>query len=177
MHISSRSSSRARGTVVALAAVTLFLNGCGTAVTNTPTETDASGAVTVENCGVDVTMSRRADHGCGHASRADLAAAALGAGRQPGWAGAGGGEDAPCRYRPACRGYSCDARDDAASREDLLSVEPDFVYSPTTYEFSADQGFASIEQLNDAGAAVYVASGGCQDRRVRPVRSPTCSPI
>lgn len=52
------------------------------------------------------------------------------------------------------------------SREDLLSVEPDFVYSPTTYEFSADQGFASIEQLNDAGAAVYVASGGCQDRRV-----------
>jgi len=52
------------------------------------------------------------------------------------------------------------------SREDLLAVEPDFVYSPTTYEFTAEQGFASIEQLGQAGSAVYVATGGCADRRM-----------
>ncbi|AZC12388.1 ABC transporter substrate-binding protein [Microbacterium sp. ABRD28] len=52
------------------------------------------------------------------------------------------------------------------SREDLLSAQPDFVFSPTTYEFSADQGFASVDQLTEAGAEVYVASGGCQDRRM-----------
>ena len=33
------------------------------------------------------------------------------------------------------------------TREVLLGVEPDFVYSPTTYEFTTEQGFASIEQL------------------------------
>lgn len=52
------------------------------------------------------------------------------------------------------------------AREDLLAVEPDFVYSPTTYEFTAEQGFASVEQLQQAGAAVYVATGGCADRRM-----------
>lgn len=40
------------------------------------------------------------------------------------------------------------------------------MYSPTNYEFSADQGFASIDQLTQAGAGVYVASGGCEDRRM-----------
>lgn len=53
------------------------------------------------------------------------------------------------------------------SREELLAVEPDFVYSPTTYEFTAEQGFASIEQLADAGVAAYTATGGCFDRRMR----------
>ncbi|WP_406246230.1 ABC transporter substrate-binding protein [Microbacterium sp. M] len=52
------------------------------------------------------------------------------------------------------------------SREDLLAAQPDFVYSPTTYEFTAEQGFASIEQLEQAGSAVYVATGGCADRRM-----------
>ncbi|WP_232499989.1 ABC transporter substrate-binding protein [Agromyces humatus] len=52
------------------------------------------------------------------------------------------------------------------AREDLLAVGPDFVYSPTTYEFTAEQGFASIEQLEEAGTAAYVATGGCFDRRM-----------
>lgn len=50
-------------------------------------------------------------------------------------------------------------------REDLLAVEPDFVLSPTTYEFTAEQGFASVEQLAEAGAASYVATAGCPQRR------------
>lgn len=51
------------------------------------------------------------------------------------------------------------------AREELLSAEPDFVYSPTSYEFSTEQGFASVAQLKKAGAAAYVAAGGCFDRR------------
>ncbi|WP_304454803.1 ABC transporter substrate-binding protein [Nocardiopsis sp. YSL2] len=51
------------------------------------------------------------------------------------------------------------------AREDLLAVTPDLVASPTEYEFTAEQGFASIEQLNENGAQAYVATGGCADRR------------
>lgn len=56
--------------------------------------------------------------------------------------------------------------DDAPpSREILLSVDPDFVLSPTGYEFSEDQGFASIDQLEQAGVAAYTAAAGCFERR------------
>lgn len=55
--------------------------------------------------------------------------------------------------------------DSPPAREDLLAAEPDFVVSPTEYEFTAEQGFASIDQLNGNGAQAYVATGGCADRR------------
>ncbi|EXF23906.1 zinc ABC transporter substrate-binding protein [Nesterenkonia sp. AN1] len=51
------------------------------------------------------------------------------------------------------------------AREDLLATSPDFVVSPTEYEFTAEQGFASLDQLADNGAQAYVATGGCADRR------------
>jgi iron complex transport system substrate-binding protein len=52
------------------------------------------------------------------------------------------------------------------SREILLKTEPDFVFAPTSYEFTAEQGFASLDQLQDAGAAAYIATGGCPERRM-----------
>ncbi|MGP5655770.1 ABC transporter substrate-binding protein [Candidatus Corynebacterium faecigallinarum] len=55
--------------------------------------------------------------------------------------------------------------DSPPSREDLLAVGPDFVVSPTEYEFTAEQGFASLDQLAESGAQAYVATGGCADRR------------
>ncbi|MEC5185771.1 iron complex transport system substrate-binding protein [Cryobacterium sp. MP_3.1] len=56
--------------------------------------------------------------------------------------------------------------DDAPpTREILLGAEPDFVYSPTGYEFTAEQGFASIAQLEQAGVTAYTATGGCLERR------------
>lgn len=55
--------------------------------------------------------------------------------------------------------------DSPPAREDLLALEPDFVVSPTEYEFTAEQGFASIDQLEANGAQAYVATGGCADRR------------
>lgn len=57
------------------------------------------------------------------------------------------------------------SEDTPPAREDLLAVGPDLVVSPTEYEFTPEQGYASIEQLEDSGAAAYVAAGGCADRR------------
>ncbi|MFL4472441.1 ABC transporter substrate-binding protein [Paeniglutamicibacter sp. MACA_103] len=51
------------------------------------------------------------------------------------------------------------------SREVLLGVGPDLVYAPTSYEFTAEQGFASIDQLKAAGADSYIATAGCAERR------------
>ena len=51
------------------------------------------------------------------------------------------------------------------AREKLLSAQPDLVLSPTGYEFSAEQGFATKDQLKKAGAAAYVSTGGCMMRR------------
>ncbi|NDL59154.1 ABC transporter substrate-binding protein [Phytoactinopolyspora sp. XMNu-373] len=55
------------------------------------------------------------------------------------------------------------------TREILLGAEPDFVYAPTSYEFTAEQGFASLEQLEEADTIAYIATGGCFDRRMEAV--------
>jgi iron complex transport system substrate-binding protein len=57
------------------------------------------------------------------------------------------------------------SQDAPPSRETLLAVQPDLVVSPTSYEFTASQGFADIDQLARSGAAAYIATGGCADRR------------
>ncbi|ARQ68345.1 ABC transporter substrate-binding protein [Streptomyces marincola] len=70
-----------------------------------------------------------------------------------------------------------DLRDEAAgipvlseegppSREVLLDAAPDFVTAPTAYEFTAEQGFASLDQLQQADVAAYIAAGGCAERRM-----------
>ncbi len=58
------------------------------------------------------------------------------------------------------------SEDAPPTREVLLEAAPDFVFAPTAYEFTAEQGFASIEQLDEAGVAAYIATGGCADRRM-----------
>lgn len=166
MHTPSRSSSRARGITAALAAATLLLTGCGTAVTNGSIESDTNSAVTVDNCGVPVTVSGVPAAAVGmHPAQTELL---LRLGLVDNLAGQAQAEGTalPADIASLAVDVPVIGGMMPPSREDLLSVEPDFVYSPTTYEFSADQGFASIDQLNEAGAAVYVASGGCEDRRM-----------
>ncbi|RBM06863.1 ABC transporter substrate-binding protein [Streptomyces sp. PT12] len=58
------------------------------------------------------------------------------------------------------------SEDAPPTREVLLQAGPDFVFAPTAYEFTAEQGFASVEQLDEAGVAAYIATGGCADRRM-----------
>ena len=150
-----------------LAVGALLLAGCGSAVAPASSADDAEREpVTLQNCGREVVVNDIPDAVVGmHPSQTELllrlGVADLLAGQA----------QATAQSLPA------DVLDLAAdvpviggvmppSREDLLAVQPDFVYSPTTYEFTAEQGFASIEQLEQAGSAVYVATGGCADRRM-----------
>ncbi|MFB7251483.1 ABC transporter substrate-binding protein [Microbacterium sp. NPDC056234] len=150
-----------------LAAGALLLAGCGSAVAPAATGTDdGREPVSLQNCGRDFVVDEVPDAVVGmHPSQTELLLRLGVADRLVGQAQA------------AAQALPADVADLAAdvpviggamppSREDLLSVQPDFVYSPTTYEFTAEQGFASIEQLDQAGSAVYVATGGCSDRRM-----------
>ncbi|STD03891.1 corrinoid ABC transporter substrate-binding protein [Dermatophilus congolensis] len=51
------------------------------------------------------------------------------------------------------------------TKEQLLGTQPQLVLSPTTYEFTAEKGYATEDQLRQAGAEVYIAAAGCLDRR------------
>ncbi|WP_129667773.1 ABC transporter substrate-binding protein [Phytoactinopolyspora endophytica] len=162
----TRSGFRARIAVVALSAAALILTGCGTGVTNDDEQTDMGDEVTVENCGRDVTVNGAPEATVGmHPAQTELMLRLGLADRLVGQAQATA-QALPDDVAPLAEDVPVLGDSAPPSREDLLAVEPDFVYSPTTYEFSAEQGFASIEQLNEAGAAVYVASGGCADRRM-----------
>lgn len=155
-----------RSVVVTLSAAALLLTGCGSGVTSETAASTGGEQITVENCGREVTLDHVPDAVVGmHPAQTELLLRLGLADRLVGQAQA------------AAQALPDDVASQAAdvpvigdmmppSREDLLAVQPDFVYSPTTYEFSADQGFASIEQLDEAGAAVYVATGGCEDRRM-----------
>lgn len=167
MSVSSPASLRARRTaIVTMSATVLLLTGCGTGVASEAGQTDAGETVTIENCGRDVTVNGVPEAAVGmHPAQTELMLRLGLADRLVGQA------QATAQALPddvASLADDVPVIGDAMppSREDLLAAEPDFVYSPTTYEFSADQGFASIEQLNDTGAAVYVATGGCADRRM-----------
>lgn len=157
---------RARTAALLLTSAALLLTGCGTAVAPASDDSTDGETVTVENCGREVVVDGVPDAAVGmHPAQTELLLRLGLADRLAGQAQA------------AAQALPDDIADLAAdvptigdvmppSREDLLSVEPDFVYSPTTYEFTAEQGFASIEQLEQADAAVYVAAGGCKERRM-----------
>ncbi|MDP3952174.1 ABC transporter substrate-binding protein [Microbacterium sp.] len=167
--MTSPSSHAARVTAAsALAFVALLATGCGTSVASTPgdsTDADAH-RTTLQNCGREIVVDGAPEAVVGmHPSQTELLLRLGLADRLVGQAQATAlalPDDVAALAAdvPVLAGLT------PPSREDLLAVEPDFVYSPTTYEFTAEQGFASIEQLEGAGASVYVATGGCFDRRM-----------
>ncbi|WP_456285092.1 ABC transporter substrate-binding protein [Microbacterium sp. JZ101] len=157
---------RLRPAYALLVATTVLLSGCGTSVAVDSDPEDAVGEVRIENCGREMVVEQAPEAVVGmHPAQTELLLRLGLADRLVGQAQA------------AAQALPADIADLAAdvpaigdvmppSREDLLSVQPDFVYAPTTYEFTAEQGFASIEQLEQAGADVYVAAGGCPERRM-----------
>lgn len=151
----------------ALAAGALVLTGCGTSVTPVPTQSGTAAAtVVVQNCGRDVAVEGVPEAAVGmHPAQTELMLRLGLADRLVGQAQATA-QALPADIAPLAKDIPVIGDVKPPSREHLLAVKPDFVYSPTTYEFTAEQGFASIEQLEQAGAAVYVANGGCQARRM-----------
>lgn len=160
-------TSRARHRSAAtLAAGALLLSGCGSSVTPAPGTSGPGEAVTVENCGRQIAVDDAPAAAVGmHPAQTELLLRLGLADRLAGQAQATA-QSLPDDVAPLAEGVPVIGDVMPPSREDLLAVEPDFVYSPTTYEFTAEQGFASIEQLEQAGSAVYVATGGCADRRM-----------
>ncbi|MFD2795845.1 ABC transporter substrate-binding protein [Promicromonospora vindobonensis] len=161
----SHARTRSAGAAV-LAAGALLLSGCGSAVSTDPARTGTDEAVTVENCGREVTIDDAPEAAVGmHPAQTELLLRLGLADRLAAQAQATA-QALPDDVAPLAEDVPVLGDAMPPSREDLLAVEPDFVYSPTTYEFTAEQGFAGIDQLEQAGAAVYVATGGCAERRM-----------
>lgn len=153
----------ARPTAVALL-TTLVLSGCGT-ITRAAEEGAEASPVTVETCGREVTVPTRPQRVVSmHPSITELLVQL------------GVGDAVVAQAQDALGEPSPDLVDEVAaipsisgdsppSREVLLAERPDLVLSGTEYEFSGDQGFATYDQLEAAGAPAYVATAGCVERR------------
>ncbi|MFL1436143.1 ABC transporter substrate-binding protein [Nocardiopsis protaetiae] len=149
-------------------ALTLALSACGTSVAPAPAaEGDAAQGypVTVENCGRELTFQAPPASVVGLSPSQTELLVELGlADRLVGQAQVAHHElDADITAQ--ITDVPVLSEEAPPAREDLLNAAPDFVYSPTGYEFTAEQGFASIDQLAEAGAQAYTATGGCFDRR------------
>lgn len=151
---------------VAVGAGSLALAACGTGVTSGAAPTTSTDAVTIENCGrtVEIPSTPTAVVGL-HPSQTELLLRLGLADHLVGQAQATA-QELPDDVAGLAADVPVIGGDTPPSREELLAVQPDFVYSPTTYEFTAEQGFASVEQLTQAGVAAYTATGGCFDRRM-----------
>lgn len=156
--------------VGALLAVAV-LAGCGTGVQTADgaaVETaDAGGAypVTVENCGREIVVDQQPERVVGlDPSQTELLVRLGVADRLVGQAQVAN-HPLPDDIVAEVAGVPELSTETPPAREDLLAVEPDTVVAPTMYEFTAEQGFASLEQLEQAGAVSYVATGGCAERR------------
>ncbi|NKZ00423.1 ABC transporter substrate-binding protein [Nocardiopsis alborubida] len=150
----------------ALAVVPLVLTACGTGVTSDPAATEASGpTVTITNCGRELSFDTVPGSVVGLMPSQTELLVRLGV--RDSLVGQAQTEVSalPDDIADQAADIPVVSADAPPTREDLLAVAPDFVVSPTEYEFTAEQGFASIEQLDENGAQAYVATGGCADRR------------
>ncbi|KGJ72121.1 zinc ABC transporter substrate-binding protein [Cryobacterium roopkundense] len=144
----------------------LLLGACGTAVGASPAQTSGSGAtVAIENCGRTLEFAGVPTSAVGLSPsqtelllRLGLADSLVGQAQVA-------TADLPADVAAQASDIPVLSEDAPPTREVLLSAEPDFVYSPTGYEFTAEQGFASIAQLDQAGVNAYTATGGCLERR------------
>jgi len=142
-----------------------LLAGCGQAVTApAATELPGQAAETIQNCGRTLSFGAVPQRAVSMTPGQSELMVKLGlAGKVVAEAQTKGGELLPeLKASGKARQLS---EQGPPSREVLLGVSPDFVYSPTGYEFTAEQGFASIEQLKQAGAESYIATAGCMERR------------
>lgn len=160
------SHARALTRIGLLASAALLLTGCGASVTPSASEEPDDDMTTVENCGREIEIDGTPHAVVGmHPAQTELLLRLGLADRLVGQAQSTA-QALPEDVEALAAEVPVIGEAMPPSREDLLAAEPDFVYSPTTYEFTAEQGFASIDQLEQTGAAVYVAAGGCKERRM-----------
>ncbi|MDT0307504.1 ABC transporter substrate-binding protein [Streptomyces sp. DSM 44917] len=154
----------------ALASVGLLaLTACGSGVSEPEEDGEGSAGAertVVENCGREIELSAAPEAIVGLSpSQTELL---LRLGLRDRMAGQAQTATAPLPedLRAEAEDIPVLSEDAPPTREVLLEAGPDFVAAPTAYEFTAEQGFASVEQLEQAGVAAYIATGGCADRRM-----------
>ncbi|UED87967.1 ABC transporter substrate-binding protein [Streptomyces profundus] len=153
----------------ALAAVPVLLavSACGSGVTD-PDEAPAAegGGIGYTNCGREVTLDATPRAVVGLSPAQTELLLRLGVDDRM----VGQAQTATAPLPEDLRELAADipvlSEDAPPSREVLLEAGPDLVTAPTAYEFSAEQGFAGLNQLADAGSAAYIATGGCAERRM-----------
>ncbi|MBW3085509.1 Vitamin B12-binding protein [Austwickia sp. TVS 96-490-7B] len=164
MSLNTTRKHRRAVTIALLSA--LALTGCGQSV-STPQASGSSSAatVTLTNCGADQTYpvgrERIVALGTG---QADLIAR-LGAAKKVVAVAQTHGEKLPGALEADGHKVDIISKDAPPTKEQLLGARPDLVLSPTTYEFTAEKGYATQDQLRQSGAQVYVAAAGCFQRR------------
>ncbi len=149
----------------AAAGMIVLLSGCGTAVGATGDSASSAERVTLENCGRSLKFSGVPQAAVGLSPSQTELMLRLGLGDRVVGQAQVGTADLPADVAAEAKGIPVLSDSAPPTREILLSAEPDFVYSPTGYEFTAEQGFASIAQLEQAGVMAYTATGGCLERR------------
>ncbi|WP_305093321.1 ABC transporter substrate-binding protein [Prescottella sp. R16] len=150
-------------TAAGIVALTLATTGCGTPVHD---DTAASpNVISIENCGRTLEFDTVPIRAIGLSpSQTELLVELGVADRLVGQAQTGL-SDLPDDVVTRLGDVPVLSTDAPPVREVLLDAAPDFVFAPTEYEFTAQQGFASIDQLRQAGATAFIATGGCSDRR------------
>ncbi|MFD0772453.1 ABC transporter substrate-binding protein [Streptomonospora algeriensis] len=155
-----------RSTLAVLSALPLALTACGTGVTSDPSNSAGpEETVEVTNCGRELTFDTAPENLVGMMpSQTEML---IRLGLQDSLVGQAQTDVStlPDDIADAAADVPVLSTDAPPAREDLLAAAPELVVSPTEYEFTAEQGFASIDQLEENGAQAYVATGGCADRR------------
>lgn len=151
--------------VIVAAAALFALSACGSDVADATTAATGQ-TLTIENCGRELTLDAVPEAVVGLSPTQTELLLRLGLADRI--AAQAQTSTAPLddSLAPLAADIPVISEDAPPTRETLLDVEPDFVYSPTDYEFTAEQGFASLDQLAEAGVAAYTATGGCPERRM-----------
>ncbi|MGO3326463.1 ABC transporter substrate-binding protein [Gordonia sp. (in: high G+C Gram-positive bacteria)] len=153
------------GAAAAVLGAAGLLTACGAGVDTDRADGDGSRPVTVDDCGRELTFTSAPQRVVGLMPTQTDLLLRLGAGDRLVGQAQTGVSDLPADTARQATDIPVLSVDAPPAREDLLEVEPDFVVAPTSYEFTAAQGFADIGQLDRSGAQAYIAAGGCAERR------------
>ena len=147
------------------AAMLTVLVGCGQSVSEVNEAKSSQSGTKITNCSVEHTYPAESKKVVALSpGQADIVAR-LGAGDKIAGIAQLNGEKMPASLTDQGHTPPVLSENTPPTREQLLKVQPDLVLAPTTYEFNAEQGYATQEQLKQSGAETYVAASGCLDNR------------
>lgn len=159
--------TKALSALAATAVLAVAVSACGSGVSTQPSPNLASGGTqfSITNCGRELSFSAAPHRSVGLSPSQTELLARLGVAKTLVGQAQTSTHSLPQDVAPLLE--SVPKLSDVAppTREVLLGVKPEIVVSPTEYEFTAESGFASLEQLKQAGAQAYVATAGCAERR------------